>query len=260
MVTTRHPPRPIPRLGGAELKKAIGDVPIRDQLDVYLKRLRRTVPFPITPEEAYFGCMPSVISRMHQESLFDKGAPKPGKVSNLLLCLTRSGVHDPHVKAMPNIVHVNLEGSDVYSKKAGAEDVFWFIAPDGVPSPVYRHGEQFYLPEDHPHHVAIRQWVYSCLKIEDGIQRAFAAIAKLESNLANISHVAVCWPELMNFIKFRRIVSGPTADAQRSRERIERSITPAERLNTIELLTTCVMLPEKNTPLSAWVNFYMEGL
>lgn len=235
---------------GQGTKVTIGDLPIRDQLDRYLKRLRRTVPFPITPEEAYFGCMPAVIQRMYQDSLFEQGTSKQGRVSNLLLCLTTN--KENNNDDQPNIAHVTVEGGD---------ETFWFIAPSGCPTPVYRHGTQFDMPEDHPHRAALEQWVLSCLKIEDGIQRAFAAIAKLESNGPGPHGVAVGWPELLHFIKYKKVVPPmPTADARRFKERLDREISPIERLNTIELLTTCVMLPEKDTPLTAWVNFHMVGL
>ena len=237
---------------GQGTKHHIGDLPVRDQLDVYLKRLRRTVPFPISPEEAYFGCMPAVILRMHQDSLFEKGTPKPGRVSNLLLCLTTNTDSTPRGEPNLNIAHVNVEGGD---------ETFWFMAPDGCPTPVYRHGTQFHLPDDHPHRAALVSWVQSCLKIEDGIQRAFAAIAKLEIRQGGTAYIAAGWPELLNFVRFKRCMpSIPKEAARKFREEIDREISLAEKTLTVELLTTGIMLPEKDVPLKAWVNFYVEGL
>jgi hypothetical protein len=231
---------------------AVGDLPIRDQLDPYLRRLRRTVTFPTTSEEAYFGCMPVVVKRMAEEGMFIPGAKLSDRAQNLMQCLTSStdGSQTKHNGKL-NVVHVGTK----------TDDVFWMYTPENLPIPVYRMGTPFELPLDHPCYDKLTKWVDQCLKIEDGIQRVFAAIAKLEVQAKSGAEVTAAWPELLNFLKYRRIFPPlPAAHGRKLREGLMREISAEERRFVTEMLATCVMLPERNLPLTGWVNFYVEGL
>lgn len=245
--------RPIPI--GHGMPASIGDLPIRDQLDHYLKRLRRTVPFPVSTEDAYFGCMPVVVRRMEEEGMFVPGAKLSDRAQNLMQCLTSAS------DAGSNSLTRNQNKTNVVHVGTKSDDVFWMYTPENLPVPVYRMGTPFELPLDHPHYDALITWVEQCLKIEDGIQRVFASVAKLEAITQTAAGITAAWPELMHFVKYRRVTPPIPPTMQKTmRERAQREINPAEQRNALEILSTCVMLPEVTPPLTGWVNFYVEGL
>lgn len=240
--------RPPILLGPGVLQPLYGNAPLpSEQAAVYLKRLRYTVPFPVTPEQAYFGCMPEVVFRMHVEGMFDPNRKQTGKVGNLLSCLTRSPVTDD----VSNIVHVSL-GDYI-------PDVFWFETPQGFPSPLYRRAEAFTLPSDHPHGDALRKWAHACNMIEQGIGKALGTIMKVQETCQGSSAAwNFIWPDIMNFMKFRRMKSMPNSHRSHLKEVVNREVKAVDMVATTDLLSTCIMLPEKNPRLTAWVNFHSE--
>lgn len=212
------------------------------QVAVYLNRLRYTVPFPVTPEQTYFGCMPEVIFRMHVEGLLDPLRVVTGKVGNLLSCLTRSGADKP------NIIHIHLDDTTV----------FWLEVLPGLPTPLYRRANTIEMPPDHPHAATIKGWVGQCVFIEHGIQRAMAAVTKAEGHCQSGSTWNAAWPEIMNFINCKKVAPISANAAKHLRERVLRECRAAEMEFTTELLATAVMLPDKKARLNAWVNFHSE--
>lgn len=238
-------PRPILVMGTGQALR-MGDISMREQVAKYLHRLRFTLPFPCTPDETYFGCVPDAIRKWHDDGLFGADAPSPGKASNLL--------HTMFQSPFKNILHVCVESQEEYVEAIrgvrGFEKVFWFRAPSYVPLPS---NSPFFLNNDHPHVTVLREWAAKAFELEDDIQRglklaeAFAAVAKTPAA------VRYAWPELLHFVTFKRGLE--RADG-RSNLRAARAIRPTDKEHLIELLTTAAMLPEKNPPLAAWVNFY----
>ncbi len=247
--------RPHIMLGGGQ-PKTNGDPPIREQLDRYLKRLRRTVVFPITAEEMYFGLMPAVVKRLHEEGAFETALAKSDRVENFTKCLTTPG--NDHFSGLK----LKDESLSVYHVADNETDaMMWMYSPDGVPVPIYRAGSPFVLPLDHPHREAIQKWYASALKVEDGIQAVFGALAKLEIFAKSGAEVAAAWPELLNFVKYRRIMpSLPPAHARKIHAQSEREIPATVKRFCTEMLATCVMLPERNIPLMGWVHSYVVSL
>ncbi len=245
-------PRPIKAIRPGVLTQLTGGAgnvsrSVSDQVSMYLNRLRYTVPFPVTPEQTYFGCMPEVVFRMHVEGYFRPENKPSGKVGNLLGCLTRSQVVD----GAPNIVHVSL-GAD-------SPEVFWFEAPEGMPSPLYRRADAFFFPDDHPHRAEIIKWTRQALSIEQGIQKVKGVVMKVEQHLGAGGPLwRAVWPELLNFVKLRTSPAAPLNITRSMQDAVKREVTPMDRELTTDLLATCVMLPAKPRRLTAWVNFHSE--
>src|SRR5687767_8176604 len=77
--------KPLQTITGVELGgKIMDEVSIADQVYRYLKRLRRTLPFPVANEPAYFGLMPAAVKQWYDSGMFSPdGHPLPGRAGNL---------------------------------------------------------------------------------------------------------------------------------------------------------------------------------
>lgn len=255
-------PRTLKPVQGEDIRK---EVPPRNQVEVYLKRLRRTVPFPIPVEEAYFGMMPDTVSKWYAQGVFSDDPPPPGKASNLLLTmhctaeLERS--NQPKSRTTdPNILTISTDEVGNYldclrqGRGSGFERVFWMRAPVEVPVPRNSFSTPFFLPEDHPRYQEITKWYTEADAMEEDIQEGLRLVGNFAEAFPTMREMQQAWPELLNFVHFRRDLGG------RPRVKIDRNgmlqLPQEYRDKTINMLTTAAMLPEKPDKLKGWVGFY----
>lgn len=135
-----------------------------EQVESYLRRMRYSVPFPCTPEEGYFGCVPPAVKQWHTDGLFTMESRLPGRATNLLETMFSTAEKQPDRR---NILHVSVESADEFLEASrgnrGHEGVFWMEVPEYVPTPRFSQQCLFYLPDDHPFHDAINDWVEQAL-------------------------------------------------------------------------------------------------
>ena len=116
----------------------MGEVPIREQVERYLHRLRYSLPFPCSSDEMYFGCMPPEVERWKEKGMFDthREVP-PSRASNFL-----NTVHTHTQPTNTGILHVSVDCVAEYVSamqgNRGFEAVFWFRPPPNVPIPSIR--------------------------------------------------------------------------------------------------------------------------
>lgn len=252
-------PRPILVMGVGQALR-MGDIPMREQVAKYLHRLRFTLPFPCTPDETYFGCVPDVIRKWHEDGLFDGNNPLPSKASNLLLTMFQT--KRPLIAAGDtNILHVCVESQEEYVEAIrgtrGFEKVFWFRAPEHVPLPRNSRQTPFFLNTDHPKASTLHDWAKHAFEIESEIDRAMRIIDVYSKLVSTAAQVRYTWPELLNFVTFKRMNEPlPYNEREPLKTKAARVVRPADKEHLITQLTTAAMLPERNPPLTAWVNFY----
>jgi len=238
---------------------------LREQVAKYLHRLRFTLPFPCTPDETYFGCVPDVIRKWHDDGFFKGDRPLPSKANNLLLTMFhlphRPNAPLPLGTCDPDILHVCVEPLEQYLEATrgarGFEKVFWFRAPNHVPLPRNSQQTPFFLNADHPKASEIHEWATQAFEIENEIDRAMKIIDVYSKFVSTAAQVRYTWPELLNFVTFKRM-NDPLSFNEREllKTKVARAIRPADKEYLITQLTTAAMLPERNPPLTAWVNFY----
>jgi hypothetical protein len=222
------------------------------QLEAYLSRMRRTLPFPCTTEECCFGLMPEFIAGWRKED----GLVQIGRKTNLALSMTRT--YDGQ------IIHVCTEDSSEYIAARlghrGYEKVFWVRAPRGIPVPVDHKRLPFILPDDHPHGAAIRKWVDEAMLIETEIEKSLLAIDRYFGIVKTPTQIKNTWPELMNLIHFKGNTVGALSNqlSQQIRAKINAAVSPAEREHISTQLARALMLPEQRADLQAWAKFYTQ--
>lgn len=230
---------------------------LREQVEHYLKRMRHTVAFPCTPEQAYFGCVPPAVHNWYREGLFEMDSPLPGRATNLLETMFSTSEKQPRSKA-PNVLHVSVEDQELYLEaKRGArghEKVFWFHAPEHVPLPRNSTQTPFFLPKDHPQRAAILEWVETAMAVEQEIDSSLELIERFTATVKTTAVAIKVWPELRNFISVKR--SLPNNVTPTLREKAGEVMRPTDKEALITQLARAVMLPEASPPLQAWVKFF----
>lgn len=241
-------PRPM-LMGMAQAK--VAQRTMRQQVEDYLLRIRHTLPFPCSFEDAYFGCVPPAI-----KELMESDARKPGRATNLMS--TMFATLDKTAK--PNILHVSAEDEreflEAQQGRRGNETVFWFEAPPYVPVPRNSVQHPFYLPEDHPFHDEIMNWVRQALLIEDELQVSLDLIDRYSAIVKTATQVKNTWPELLNFIHVGRHEGLSNQVAKELRDRAAKVMRPTDKEALTFQLARAVMLPENPPPMQAWVKFY----
>lgn len=224
---------------------------MRQQVEDYLMRIRHTLPFPCSFEDAYYGCVPAAV-----KDLFEADVRAPGRASNLLS--TMFATLDKTAK--PNIVHVSAESEEEFraaqANAGGYENVFWFEAPPHVPVPRSSVHHPFFLPLDHPYHDAIKAWVEEAFKIEDELERSLDLIDRYSAIAKTATQVKNTWPELLNFIHVGRHEGLSNQVAKELREKAAKVMRPTDKEALTFQLARAVMLPENPPALHAWVKFY----
>jgi hypothetical protein len=235
----------------------MGDVSMREQVARYLHRLRFTLPFPCNRDEMYFGLVPLEVMHWKDRGMFDANCDvPPSRASNFL-----STLHTHLMSVDSAVLHVSADSMDHYLEAThgsrGFESVLWFRPPLNVPVPHNSMSSPFFLNIDHPFYAEIMVWLDKALLLEEEIQSATKIVemySKLASTHTQVHHT---WPELLNFIRLRHMVSVPSPSiAGRLKTTVERVMKNHDKAGIIEMLATAVMLPEKIPILPAWVNFY----
>lgn len=246
---------------------ALAEVPLAQQVEDYLSRLRFTVPFPCTFEEAYFGLVPVAIEKWFRSGMFTEEMPKPGRDSNLLNTMFHTHEQQPRVtrdRAFPvNILHVCLESEQEYIEglkgTRGFETIIWFDAPKHVPLPRNSQQTPFFLAADHPHHDAIKKWAGEAYILESEIQQALKAVQNYAGIVGSTSHIRSTWPELLNFCKCKNRVTHADHTKVTLKEKVGAVVDITTMNMVTDLLTAAAMLPEKQPKLSAWAYFHTSG-
>lgn len=235
---------------------------IREQVESYLSRMRHTVPFPCSTIDAYFGCVPVAVKQWHTDGLFEMDSPLPGRATNLLTTTFATS----EKQERRNILHVSVESQEEYLEATrgsrGHEGIFWIEVPEHVPVPRNSTQTPFYLPDDHPFHDVINDWVEQAFAVEDEIQQSLSTIEKFSARFtSSATEVSNLWPELLNFVHVTGVRKGLSRQVTyRLREAFEKQISAAERNEITTQLARAVMLPEKRPLLQAWVKFYTQEL
>ena len=219
---------------------------MRQQVEDYLMRIRHTLPFPCSYEDAYFGCVPPAV-----KDLFEVDMRQPGRASNLMS--TMFATLDKTAK--PNILHVCAESEEEY-RKGEFENVFWFEAPQHAPLPRNSVQQPFFLPLDHPFHDPIKAWVEQAFAIEDELQTSLDLIDRYAAIVKTATQVKNTWPELLNFIHVGRHEGLSNQVAKELRDRAAKVMRPTDKEALTFQLARAVMLPENPPPMQAWVKFY----
>jgi hypothetical protein len=233
---------------------------IREQVEWYLVRMRHTVPFPCTPDDAYFGCVPNAVKQWHGDGLFEMDSPLPGRSTNLLTTMFATAEKQTNRR---NILHVSVEDKEEFLEaqrgNRGHEGIFWIEVPEHVPVPRNSTQTPFYLPDDHPFHDAINDWAEQAFIVEDEIQEALKHMEMLAAFTSSATEIMNLWPELANFVHVAGARKGLSQQvAYKLREAFEKQVPTAARNEVTSQLTRAVMLPEKRPPLQAWVKFYTQ--
>lgn len=224
---------------------------MRQQIEDYLLRIRHTLPFPCSYEDAYFGCVPPTV-----KEILNIDTLQPGRASNLMTTMFATTERT----AKPNILHVSTEDAAEYRNalagRTGFESVFWFEAPPHAPVPRNSLQQPFFLPEDHPFHDEIMEWVRQAFLIEDELQRSLDLIDRYSAIVKTATQVKNTWPELLNFIHVGRHEGLSNQVAKELREKAAKVMRPTDKEALTFQLTRAVMLPENPPPVRAWVKFY----
>lgn len=205
--------------------------PLAFQIENYLKRLRRTVPFPCTVEDCYYGMFPPTFKQwIKVDGLGD--ASMKVKVGNVMLTVHRADKNEQ--------IHLNVETQP-------EEMVFWLRGLDGVPAPENSATNPLRLDKKHPHHRELVSWLKTAYALEGDITHVCEYMRKLEREGVSTSVLRGLWPELMNFVKVPLRVNYGT----------EGFTPPKPQLKKMAetMLATSVMLPEQPAPLYAWVGY-----
>lgn len=243
------------------------EVPIPQQIDLYLSRLRYTVPFPCTKEDAYFGLVPRAIESWYRAGVFEAKTLRVGRESNLLN--TMFSTFDKQrltrdVVASSNILHVSVESDAEYIESLkgnrGCEKVFWFVAPPHVPLPRNSQMIPFFLAEDHPHYDTLVEWFKEATIIENEIVEAAQIVNRYASVISTRSQIQHTWPELLSFCRFKNRVTHCDDAHLPLQERVAAVIDKQDIETVNTLLATAVLLPEKQPMLQSWVTFYNTGI
>lgn len=250
-------PRPSILMGKAQAVP-MRERTMREQVDTYLSRMRHTLPFPCTGEQLYFGCVPPAVKQWHTEGYFESETPLPGRAGNLLATMYASSEKPQSGKR--TVLHVSVESQEEYIEamrgSRGHEGIFWIRVPPHVPVPRNSTNTPFFLPEDHPFHKEINDWVEVAYNTEDEIQTSLALVEQYQNIVKTATQVKNTWPELMNFINFKNSGGLSNQVAKELRERAAKVMRPTDKESLIMQLTRAVMLPETSPPLTAWVKFY----
>ena len=230
------------------------DATMRGQVEDYLQRIRHTLPFPCSFEDAYYGCVPP-----QMKAIVELDAQSPGRASNLLS--TMFGTTER--TALPNVLHVSVESQEEYLSaqkgNRGNEGIFWFEAPARVPVPRNSTQTPFYLPDDHPFHDAINDWVEQAFAIEDELRTSLELIERYSAIVKTATQLKNTWPELTNFVRIGRHEGLSNQVAKTLREQAAKVMRPTDKDALIEQLVRAVMLPENPPALQAWVKFYVRA-
>lgn len=236
-------PRPL-LMGTAQAK--IVQRSMRQQVEDYLLRIRHTLPFPCSFEDAYFGCVPPAV-----KDLFEMDVCRPGRASNLLSTMFATLERT----AKPNILHVCVENEEEY-RKGEFENVFWFEAPQHAPLPRNSIQQPFFLPADHPFRDEIREWVNQAFSIEDELHVSLDLIDRYSAIAKTATQVKNTWPELLNFVHIGQHAGLSNQASRELREKAAKVMRPTDKETLTFQLARAVMLPENPPPLQAWVKFH----
>lgn len=249
--------RIIPPDTGAQLI----EVPLAQQISVYLSRLRYSIPFPCTTEDAYFGMVPRAIESWYRAGVFEQQCVIPGRESNLLSTMFSTWEKTRVTRdyaLQSNVLHVCVETAAEYidSLKGirGCERVFWFVAPAHVPLPRNSQQVPFFLAQDHPHYTALQEWAVKATFLEDEIAEAINIVTRYAAVVQSGAQLLHTWPELTSFCRFKRSAMGiARKDLE---ERVAAVVDKRDKEKVTDLLATTVLLPEKQPMLQAWVQFH----
>jgi|SRR5262245_12551967 len=253
-------PRPHIMMGKAQAVP-MRERTMREQVEAYLSRMRHTLPFPCSGTELYYGCVPAAVKQWDNEGFFDTETPLPGRAGNLLATMYASSEKTPAgAKTRHTILHVSVESQEEYLEamrgSRGHEGIFWIDVPNNVPVPRNSTNTPFFLPEDHPFHKEINDWVEVAYNTEDEIQTSLELIERYSALVKTATQVKNTWPELMNFITYKNSGGLSNQVSHELRKKAAEVMRPTDKESLILQLTRAVMLPETSPPLKAWVKFY----
>lgn len=257
-------PRPIIMMRPEALKAKVTmeEMPLPQQVEWYLRRIRHTLPFPCSMEDMYFGLVPAPVKKWHDEGMFEvSDGPLPGRVSNLLQ--TMFATSDTNIKGMAraNILHVSADSPEVFLEaqrgNRGCEEIFWVRTPWHVPLPRNSMQTPFFLAADHPFHDEIKRWVAEANTIERELQTSLELTTRYSKVVETYTQVYNTWPELLNFVRFKNRTRAPSKQVSNQlRERAAKAMRPTDKEMLITQLARATMLPEDPPPLDAWVKFF----
>jgi hypothetical protein len=257
-------PRPILAMNPQVMKAQVTmeEMPIPQQVEWYLKRIRHTLPFPCSIEDMYFGLVPPAVKKWHDEGVFEASDGQlPGRTSNLLQTMFATSDTNVRGLARANILHVSADPPEVYLEaqrgNRGCEEIFWVRTPWHVPLPRNSMQTPFFLAEDHPFYCEIKKWLLEATAIEQELQTSLELTTRYAQIVETYTQVYNTWPELLSFVRFKNKTRAPSRQvSQVLRERAAKAMRPTDKEVLITQLARATMLPESPPPLDAWVKFF----
>lgn len=245
---------PKPIMLGQPMLLPMAERSIREQIESYLSRMRYAQPFPISSDDCYFGCMPPAARQWNRDGVFSTDS-RPGRANNMLLTMHQAS---GSVGRLRNILHICAESEADYHAaqdgQRGHERLFWLEINGTFPAPRNSTTNPFYLPPDHEYYKEITEWVNGAYAIEDEMEETIKLIEGFQNQVQTPAVAAKVWPELVNFISFKKGATNNVSDAVRSRAM--KAVPQIDRERIMFQLARAVMLPERQAPLKAWVKFY----
>ncbi len=235
-----------------------------EQVDYYMTRLLRTLPFPVDTAETYYHCLPdNVRDQLVRDAADDNPLPleRIGKDSNYLMLLYGRG--DRFFGDADNLLHLSVSELDEYHVACEAsasfefKHVFWMELPASLPVPVETRTRPFFVPMDHPHRARIRQWREQAERLQIDMDNAMQATRKLFKAMDTQQEMETVWPAVVNFLRWprepRRAL--PALRKRQMQEQFEELLAPRKRELIERLLTEAAMLPEGSGDIKAWINY-----
>lgn len=244
-------PRPI--MVGQPNVLPLAERSIREQVESYLSRMRHTLPLPVSAHQIYFGCLPAEMEPWHYKGAFESAVPS--RTGNMLLTMHQTNQKSNRLR---NILHISAESRDEYyaamDGSRGHERLFWIGIQPNWPAPRNSTSSPFWLPDDHPARAKIMEWVEKAYAIDDEIDESLKLMEVFQNVVQTANVAAKVWPELVNFLNFKKGV--PNNVSKSVRDRAMTACLQSDRERIIYQLSRAVMLPEKSGALPAWVKFY----
>ena len=202
------------------------------QVEHYLSRLRRTALFPFDRMDFYYTLLPKTFKEWVNVKGLPTGQALDVRVGNALKTISRA------------------DGGHAVQMAIGPDDdcMFWVKVDDGTPVPVPSQIDYLQVQKGHVHHKALKQWWQTASKIEEDIIEVCEYLRKIEKHNITSGWLARHWPNLLN------IVSVPVGTSLTVKQKLHLDMQVVARAD--ELITAALMLPEANTPLQAWVEYY----
>lgn len=252
MASQIKPPRHL--LVGQPSVLPLGERSIREQVESYLSRMRYTLPLPIPSYACYFGCLPPEMKQWEKDGYFRHNTT-PSRAGNMLLTMHQTS---DRANRLRNILHISAENSEEYRSAMdggrGHEKLFWIEVGMSHPTPRNSTSNPFFLPADHDYYTEIMRWVDAAYGIENEIDESIKLIEGFNLVVQTPNVAAKVWPELVNFINFKKGAANNVSQAVR--DRALKALPQTDRDRILYQLSRAVMLPERKGPLAAWVKFY----